>query len=526
MSGFIEYMQQNSGTVLNLCIEHIQLTVIAIAIAILIGVPLGILITYFKPAKKPIMGMTNIIQAIPSMALLGFMIPLFGIGTKPAIVMVTLYSLLPIIKNTVAGLNNINPDTIEAARGIGLDRFQILYTKPAIVMVTLYSLLPIIKNTVAGLNNINPDTIEAARGIGLDRFQILYKVQIPLAAPVIMAGVRISAVGAVGLMTLAAFIGAGGLGYLVYAGIRTVNNAQIAAPVIMAGVRISAVGAVGLMTLAAFIGAGGLGYLVYAGIRTVNNAQILAGAVPACILALLIDYIFSVLERVVTPKNLQLSINRSKFAKIRDKVVVAALCIALIGSFVFSAFSKVTSDREITIGSMDFTEQEILNYILKYYIEDNSDIKVNQSLSLGASSIVLDAIKGGDVDLYVDYTGTIYGSVLGKEPNSNVEEVYNTVKDEMKSQYSMDFTEQEILNYILKYYIEDNSDIKVNQSLSLGASSIVLDAIKGGDVDLYVDYTGTIYGSVLGKEPNSNVEEVYNTVKDEMKSQYKLNVLK
>ena len=90
----------------------------------------------------------------------------------------------------------------------------------------------------------------------------------------------------------------------------------------------------------------------------------------------------------------------------------------------------------------------------------------------------------------------------------------------------MDFTEQEILNYILKYYIEDNSDIKVNQSLSLGASSIVLDAIKGGDVDLYVDYTGTIYGSVLGKEPNSDVEEVYNTVKDEMKSQYNLNVLK
>lgn len=343
MSGFIEYMQQNSGTVLNLCIEHIQLTVIAIAIAILIGVPLGILITYFKPAKKPIMGMTNIIQAIPSMALLGFMIPLFGIGTKPAI-----------------------------------------------VMVTLYSLLPIIKNTVAGLNNINPDTIEAARGIGLDRVQILYKVQIPLAAPVIMAGVRISAVGAVGLMTLAAFIGAGGLGYL-----------------------------------------------VYAGIRTVNNAQILAGAVPACILALLIDYIFSVLERVVTPKNLQLSVNRSKFAKVMDKVVVAVLCVALIGSFAFSALTKVTSDREITIGSMDFTEQEILNYILKYYIEDNSDIKVNQSLSLGASSIVLDAIKGGDVDLYVDYTGTIYGSVLGKEPNSDVEEVYNTVKDEMKSHYNL-----------------------------------------------------------------------------------------
>lgn len=343
MNNFINYIQQNTSMILNLCVEHIQLTVIAILIAIVIGVPLGIFITYFKFAKRPIMAMTNIVQAIPSMALLGFMIPLFGIGTKPAI-----------------------------------------------VMVTLYSLLPIIKNTVAGLNGINPDTIEAAKGIGLDKFQLLYKVQIPLAAPVIMTGVRISAVGAVGLMTLAAFIGAGGLGYL-----------------------------------------------VYAGIRTVNNAQILAGAVPACILALLIDYIFSVLERVVTPKNLQLTIKRNKVSKIMDKVVVIILCIGLLGSFVFSIFTSKNYDREITIGSMDFTEQETLNYILKYYIEDNTDIKVNQSLSLGASSIVLNAIRGGDIDLYVDYTGTIYGSVLGKEPNSNVKEVYDTVKKEMKSKYDL-----------------------------------------------------------------------------------------
>ena len=100
-------------------------------------------------------------------------------------------------------------------------------TKPAIVMVILYSLFAIIKNTVAGLDSINEETLEAAKGIGLTRCR-LYKVQIPL-APVIMAGVRISAVSSVGLMTLAAFIGAGGLGYLVYAGIRTTNTDQILA---------------------------------------------------------------------------------------------------------------------------------------------------------------------------------------------------------------------------------------------------------------------------------------------------------
>ena len=207
MNEFINYFSQNFSTIFGLFIDHIQLTILAIIISILIGVPLGIIITYFKPSKKPVMAIANIIQAIPSMALLGFMIPLLGIGTKPAI-----------------------------------------------VMVILYSLLPIIKNTVAGLDSINSDTLEAAKGIGLTPMQVLYKVQIPLAAPVIMAGVRISAVSSVGLMTLAAFIGAGGLGYL-----------------------------------------------VYAGIRTVNNAQILAGAIPACILALLIDYIFSILEVLVTP---------------------------------------------------------------------------------------------------------------------------------------------------------------------------------------------------------------------------------
>ena len=343
MSEFFGYMSANSEFVTGLFIEHIQLTIMAIAIAILIGVPLGIFITYFSPAKRPVMAMTNIIQAIPSMALLGFMIPLFGIGTKPAT-----------------------------------------------VMVTLYSLLPIIKNTVAGLNNINPDTIEAAKGIGLDNFQILYKVQIPLAAPVIMAGVRISAVSAVGLMTLAAFIGAGGLGYL-----------------------------------------------VYSGIRTVNNAQILAGAVPACILALLIDYIFSVLETIVTPKNLQISSNTSKFKTMFNRAVVIILCIGLGTSFVFGIVGSKNSDKEITIGSMDFTEQEILSNMAKLYIEDKTDIKVNQSLSLGASSIVMDALTGGSIDMYFDYTGTLFGSFLSRTDSNDADEIYKIVKKDIKKEYGV-----------------------------------------------------------------------------------------
>ena len=147
------------------------------------------------------------VQAIPSIALLGFLVPFLGIGEKPAV-----------------------------------------------FMVVVYSLLPIVKNTATGLSNINAETIEAAKGIGMTEFQILIRVKLPLALPVIMAGIRISAVTSVGLVTIAAFIGAGGLGYV-----------------------------------------------IYSGIRTVNSNLILAGAIPACILALVVDWLCGIIEKLVTP---------------------------------------------------------------------------------------------------------------------------------------------------------------------------------------------------------------------------------
>ena len=187
MIALFKYMTQHLGQIADLLMEHIEMTAIAVGFAILIGVPLGILISYVKKLDKPIIGVANVVQAIPSMALLGLAIPLLGIGALPAVVMVIIYSLLPIIKNT--------------------------YT---------------------GIASIDPDLVEAAKGIGLTKWQVLAKVKIPMALPVIMAGVRISAVTAVGLMTMAAFIGAGGLGYLVFSGIRTVNNLQILAGAIPA----------------------------------------------------------------------------------------------------------------------------------------------------------------------------------------------------------------------------------------------------------------------------------------------------
>ncbi|HHX55699.1 MAG TPA: ABC transporter permease, partial [Clostridiales bacterium] len=182
-----EYITTNLDQVLSLTKDHILLTTIAVGLAVLIGVPVGILISYFRKASNTVVGLANLIQAIPSMALLGLAIPLLGIGSLPAVVIVILYSLLPIIKNT--------------------------YT---------------------GITSIDKDTLESATAIGLTRMQILRKVRIPLALPIIMAGVRISSVTAVGLMTMAAFIGAGGLGFLIFSGISTTNNGQILAGAIPA----------------------------------------------------------------------------------------------------------------------------------------------------------------------------------------------------------------------------------------------------------------------------------------------------
>lgn len=352
---FINYIIENKDQIISLCIEHIELTSLALIIAIIIGVPIGILISYKKKLNKPVLGITSVTQAIPSMALLGFMIPFLGIGTAPAIVVVVLYSLLPIIKNT--------------------------YT---------------------GISNISPATIEAATGIGLTKGQILTKIQIPQALPIIMAGVRISSVSAVGLMTMAAFIGGGGLGYL-----------------------------------------------IFSGIRTVNNYQILAGAIPACILALLVDYFFGAIEKLVTPISLQnedKSKEKIKKERRRNKIIVIATII-VIGLLFLSEidFSKKSEDS-IRVGSKDFTEQEILCYMTSHAIENNTDINVETECNLGGAQVVFSALTNDNIDLYIDYAGTDYTDILDHKPISDVDKVYKTIKKEMKQKYNIEVLDQMAFN--------------------------------------------------------------------------------
>ncbi|BAB72930.1 ABC transporter permease [Anabaena sp. FACHB-709] len=166
-------------------LEHLFLVGIAISISIIIGIPLGILITRQKQLRQPILGIANILQTIPSLALFGLLIPVPVIG------------------------------------GIG--------ATPAIVALALYSLLPLIRNTYTGISGVDPAIREAGRGMGMTDRQLLLQVEIPLAMSVILAGVRVATVISIGIATIAAAIGAGGLGVFIFRGIAVVNDQLILA---------------------------------------------------------------------------------------------------------------------------------------------------------------------------------------------------------------------------------------------------------------------------------------------------------
>ena len=207
----VNYFIRNLNVILKLTLEHITITVIAVSISTFIGVAVGILITRYKRAAAPVIGVAGILYTIPSLALFGMLIPFTGIGMKPTLIALILYSQLALVRNTFVGIVNIDP----AIR-------------------------------------------EAGKGMGMSPWQFLRMVELPMALPVIMAGIRTAAV---------------------------MN--------------------IGTATIAAYIGAGGLGWLIFRGIASVNTEQIVAGALPVTLLAIGVDYLFVLLERILTPAGLR-----------------------------------------------------------------------------------------------------------------------------------------------------------------------------------------------------------------------------
>ena len=181
----LNFYARNSGEVLGLVGQHLSLVVSSTAIAIVVGVPSGILLTRRRAWRAPVLGLANIFQTIPSLALFGFLIPLPFIG------------------------------------GIG--------ATTAIVALVVYALLPIVRNTYTGIAGVDPAVREAGRGMGMTDWQLLTQVELPLAVGVILAGVRVATVVSVGTATIAAAIGAGGLGVYIFRGVAVVDDTLILA---------------------------------------------------------------------------------------------------------------------------------------------------------------------------------------------------------------------------------------------------------------------------------------------------------
>jgi osmoprotectant transport system permease protein len=306
--------------------EHLILVVIAMTIAISIGLPVGIFITRQPQLAAPILGLANTIQTIPSLAIFGFLISVPFLG------------------------------------GIG--------KVPAIVALTLYALLPIIRNTYIGINSINSAIKEAGIGMGMTDQQLLLKVEIPLALPVILAGVRVATVISVGIATIAAAIGGGGLGVF-----------------------------------------------IFRGISTVNNELILAGAIPAALIALSADFGLGFLEKNLTKP----TGNKSKLA-----IILGIITLIIAGLI---AFNYQKAPETIIIGSKNFTEQVILGELLAQHIENHTKLKVDRRFNLGGTFIAHEAVKAGKIAGYVEYTGTSFTTILKEKPISNPQIVYEKVKE-------------------------------------------------------------------------------------------------
>ena len=211
MTDFLDTIQSRSDLIQQAFLEHIYLSFVALAIGIAIALPLGILIARHRKYAEPVIGVTAVFQTIPSLALFGFLVPLMGIGSNTALIALIIYALLPILRNT--------------------------YT---------------------GLTSVDSSIIEAGRGMGMTTTQILKQIEFPLALPFIMAGIRTATV-----LT------------------------------------------VGIATLATFVGAGGLGDVIYRGLQSYNNSLVLAGALPVALLAISFDLLLKWVEKKATPKGMK-----------------------------------------------------------------------------------------------------------------------------------------------------------------------------------------------------------------------------
>ena len=227
MSGLQGFWSTYGGQILPALVQHLYLVGVALALGVIVAVPLGIVLTRFPRWSSPVIAVVSIVQTIPSLVFFALLIPILGIGVQPAL-----------------------------------------------LVLFLYSLLPILRNTYIGVRSVDAALIDASRGQGMTSWEILYMVELPLSAPIIVAGIRLSAI------------------YLV-----------------------------SWATIASLIGAGGLGDLIFSGIDGYDTNLLLAGAIPTALLALIVGFVFGLIRTLVTPRGLRAEVVTKRDLKIKTEVV-------------------------------------------------------------------------------------------------------------------------------------------------------------------------------------------------------------
>lgn len=370
----IDIIIERKGWFLGLVEQHLILAGVSILLAGVIGLLLGILVYEKKSLAKVVLGITNMLYTIPDIAMFGFLIPLTGIGNKTAIVALTIYALLPMVRNT--------------------------YT---------------------GLDQVDPDIVEAAIGMGSTKRQLLLKIQLPLAFPVILTGIRNMSV-----MTIS-----------------------------IAGI-------------ASFIGAGGLGQAIYRGIATNNQELMLAGSIIIAAIAIILDLLFGMWEQGVN--------NHRKFKR---GVVLVLLLLVFLAAVIHLNAGR--TGKQITVGYDNTAEEAVIANILIDLIEEETDITVEELGDLsGGETVLLPAALEGEIDIYPEYTGTAWLTILKHTEIPDQETLNAQLNSEYKEQYDLEWLGMYGFNdsYGLavsneaaeKYGLKTYSDLaEVSENLTFGA---------------------------------------------------------
>ena len=329
MNSLISTFHERMGDWMVALGQHIQISLLALLVSMVIALPLAFILQKWKKTSEVAVQIAAIFQTIPSMALLGLFIPIMGIGTVPAVTALVIYAVFPILQNTLTGLQQIDPQLEEAGEAFGMTEWEKLKT---------------------------------------------YRVASAL-------------------------------------------------PVIMAGVRLSAVMIIGTATLAALIGAGGLGSFILLGIDRNDTSLIIIGAVSSAILAIVAHY----------------GINwMSKLSARKIIAVFVTLALGVGVSYAAPAVQSMTSQdsKHLVIAGKLGSEPEILMNMYKELIEANSDITVEVKPNFGKTTFLFNALKSGKVDIYPEFTGTIISSLLKNPPHvsNNAAEVYEAAKEGLADQ--------------------------------------------------------------------------------------------